>query len=104
MKIALYGAGGVIESRIAAEALSRGHQVTGITRSGVAAQGVTARVGDLADPRDVAEVAAEHDVVVSATGPSRTGGSHDAWLSAVQALLDSVGTTRVVFVGGAGSL
>jgi putative NADH-flavin reductase len=104
MKIALYGAGGVIGSRIAAEAVSRGHQVTGLTRSGVAPEGVTARVGDLADRQDVAKVAAEHDVVVSATGPSRTGASHDEWLAAVQALLDSVGSTRVVFVGGAGSL
>jgi uncharacterized protein len=104
MKIALYGAGGVIGSRIAAEAVGRGHAVTGITRSGAAPEGVTARVGDLADPHDVASVAVEHDVVVSATGPSRTGGSHDEWLAAVRTLLENVGATRVVFVGGAGSL
>jgi uncharacterized protein len=104
MKIALYGAGGTIGSRIAAEALSRGHEVTGITRSGTVPEGVRPRVGDLADARDVATVATEHDVVVSATGPSRTGGSHDEWLAAVRTLLGSVGSTRVVFVGGAGSL
>ena len=104
MKIALYGASGVIGSRIATEALSRGHEVTGITRSGAAPEGVTGRVGDLADPQDVARVAAGHDVVVSATGPSRTGGSHDEWLDAVRTLLAGVGSTRVVFVGGAGSL
>ena len=34
MKIAIYGASGMIGSRVAAEALSRGHEVTGITRSG----------------------------------------------------------------------
>ena len=34
MRIAVYGATGMVGSRIAAEAVRRGHEVTGVTRSG----------------------------------------------------------------------
>lgn len=106
MKIALFGATGTIGTRIAREALSRGHHITALSRRGSegGVDGVEGRVGDLADPASVEEAAAAHDVVVSATGPSRTGDSHEPWLAATQNLIDHAGTTRVVFVGGAGSL
>ena len=105
MKIALYGASGTIGSRIAREAVSRGHEVTGYTRSGSdVPEGVTAATGDLADEASVKEAVATHDVVVSATGPSRTGASHEPWLEAVQNLIDHAEGARVLFVGGAGSL
>lgn len=104
-RIAVYGATGMIGSRIAAEAARRGHAVTGISRSGTGdADGVTPRAGDLGDAADVHAVAADHDVIVSATGPSRTGGSHDTWLDAVDTLIANAGSARVLFVGGAGSL
>ena len=95
MKIALFGATGMVGSRIAAEATTRGHEVTGLSRS---------TGGDLADPDAVRAAAQAHDVVVSATGPSRTGESHEPWLAAVSTLIDQAGEARVVFVGGAGSL
>jgi putative NADH-flavin reductase len=105
MKIALFGASGMIGSRIASEALSRGHEVTGYTRSGAPLpDGAVAATGDLSDETTVKEAATTHDVVVSATGPSRTGGSHEPWLAAVQNLVDHATAARVVFVGGAGSL
>ena len=105
MKIALFGASGMIGSRIATEALSRGHEVTGYTRSGAPLpDGAAAAAGDLADETTVKEAATTHDVVVSATGPSRTGSSHEPWLAAVQNLVDHAAAARVVFVGGAGSL
>lgn len=103
--IALFGASGMIGSRIATEAVARGHEVTGYTRSGgELPAGVTAAVGDLADETTVKEAATTHDVVVSATGPSRTGESHEPWLAAVQNLIDHAIGARVLFVGGAGSL
>ena len=71
MKIALFGATGMVGSRIAAEATARGHQVTTLSRSTGA---------DLADADAVRAAAADHDVVVSATGPSRTGDPHEPWL------------------------
>jgi putative NADH-flavin reductase len=95
MKIALFGATGMVGSRIAAEATARGHQVTSLSRS---------TGGDLADASAVRAAAADHDVVVSATGPSRTGDPHQPWLDAVSTLIDNAGDARVLFVGGAGSL
>lgn len=95
MKIALFGATGMVGTRIASEAASRGHDVTSLSRS---------TGGDLADADAVRTAAADHDVIVSATGPSRTGESHQPWLDAVSTLIASAGDTRVLFVGGAGSL
>jgi putative NADH-flavin reductase len=105
LTIALFGASGMVGSRIAAEAVARGHRVTGYTRhGGQVPAGVVAATGDLADETTVKEAAATHDVVLSATGPSRTGGSHEPWLAAVQNLVDHAVGARVLFVGGAGSL
>ena len=95
MKIALFGATGMVGSRIAAEATARGHEVTSLSRS---------TGGDLADADAVRAAAQAHDVVVSATGPSRTGESHEPWLAAVSTLIEQAGEARVLFVGGAGSL
>ena len=95
MKIALFGATGMVGSRIAAEAASRGHEVTTLSR---------ATGADLADPDAVRRAAAEHDVLVSATGPSRTGDPHQPWLDAVSTLIANADDARVLFVGGAGSL
>ena len=95
MKIAVFGATGMVGSRIAAEAEARGHEVTALSRSTGA---------DMADAATVREAAASHDVVVSATGPSRTGESHEPWLASVGTLIENAGDARVLFVGGAGSL
>jgi uncharacterized protein len=105
MKIALYGASGIIGSRIAREALRRDHAVTAITRGGTHVDAATWSVaGDLADAESVRTAAAGHDAIVSATGPSRSGAPHQEWLAAVENLVDASGDTRVLFVGGAGSL
>ncbi|XVQ13561.1 NAD(P)-dependent oxidoreductase [Spirillospora sp. CA-255316] len=104
MKIALLGATGMIGSRIAAEARSRGHEVTGITRSGT---GGTAK----ADARDADAVAAlvrGHDAVVLSVSPPRDGSEPSApLLEAGRGVLDAMrkaGVKRLVVVGGAGSL
>ena len=105
MRIAVYGASGMVGSRIAAEAVARGHQVTGISRGGTSTvDGVTARAGDASDPGLAAEVAGEHDAVVSALGPSRTEPDEGRFLRTIQNLVDSLGDARLVVVGGAGSL
>lgn len=105
MKIAVYGATGMIGSRVVAEALSRGHEVTGVTRTGGALPaGVTSVKGDAGDAQLTAPVAAEADVVVSAIGPSRTGGDRREYLAHLRTLVDTLGGKRIVIVGGAGSL
>ncbi|MBA2698776.1 MAG: NAD(P)H-binding protein [Nocardioidaceae bacterium] len=106
MRIALYGGTGMIGSRIAREAVSRDHVVTAISRTpgAAASKGIQERKGDAADADDVARIAAEHDVVVSAIGPSRTGVRHQVFLHAIAILAENVGTRRLIVVGGAGSL
>ncbi len=106
MKIALYGASGMMGSRIAAEAVARDHAVTAITRSGSVdvPAGAKPRKGDAADGDDVARIASEHDVVVSAISPSRTGGRHEVFLQTLSILAKNVGTRRLLVVGGSGSL
>ncbi|MFE0177626.1 NAD(P)-dependent oxidoreductase [Streptomyces sp. NPDC059002] len=90
VRIAVLGATGMAGSRIVGEARARGHEVTAVARS----QG-----GDVTDPALLDRVVGAADVVVSAlparvvlplltelAGPARAAG------------------TRLVFVGGAGSL
>ena len=99
MKIALFGGAGTLGSRIAAEARSRGHSVTSLSRSGTPP----------ADARDAASVAAAvagHDAVISAIGP-RHGDEPSELSAAARGLLAGVkqaGVKRLLVVGGAGSL
>jgi hypothetical protein len=105
MKIAVFGASGMVGSRVAAEAVGRGHEVTGVTRSGgELPAGVRAVQGSANDVATVKKLDA--DVLVAAIGPSRTGGDHQEYLDAVDNLIAAVrGTaTRLFVVGGAGSL
>jgi putative NADH-flavin reductase len=98
MKIAVYGATGAIGSTIVTEAGSRGHEVTGISRSG------STLTGDALDPELAAEVAETHDVVVSAIGPSRTSDDGSRFADSIGNLVAHLGDRRLVVVGGAGSL
>jgi uncharacterized protein len=105
MKIAIYGATGMIGSRVAAEAVARDHEVTGITRSGGAMPaGVRAVHGDAGDACLATRIAGQADAVVSAIGPSRTGGDRRAYLAQVRNLAGTLGRARLLVVGGAGSL
>lgn len=108
MRIAVYGAGGRIGQRIVAEALRRGHQVTAVSRVRPAAlaDGAVWRKGDALDSADVATVAHDQDVIVSAIGPSGDQ-APDMLASAARALTQGVAQdarARLVVVGGAGSL
>jgi putative NADH-flavin reductase len=105
MKIAVYGATGNIGSAIVAEARSRGHEVTGLSRRPGSAEGVPSVQGDAGDASSVKAVAADNDVVVSAIGPSREPGADgQPFLDAIQTLVDNVGDARLLVVGGASSL
>jgi uncharacterized protein len=105
MKIAVYGATGMIGSRVVAEALARGHEVTGITRSGgELPAGAVAVQGDAGDQAFAKRIAGEAEVVVSAIGPSRTGGDRREFLAHLRNLAETLGDARLIVVGGAGSL
>ncbi|KVE29406.1 3-beta hydroxysteroid dehydrogenase [Burkholderia singularis] len=106
LKIALFGATGMIGSRIAAEAARRGHQVTALSRRPAAdEQHASTKAADLFDPASVAAALAGHDVVASAYGPKQEDA--EKIVSAAKALVDGArgaGVKRVVVVGGAGTL
>jgi putative NADH-flavin reductase len=101
MRIAVIGASGSVGSRVVAEALARGHRVTGVARR---AELISPRenlaivAGDIGDPVRLAEVLAGHDVVVSAVRfvGLQTGKLLEA--------LKRARSPRLVMVGGAGSL
>lgn len=117
MRVVLYGATGMIGSRILKELLSRGHTVTAVVRdpSKLAAQNhLTIEKGDMLDAGHIAKVAkgAGADVVISAYGPpSGPQGPDPAKVGqlaeATRALIAGVrraGAPRIIMVGGAGSL
>ena len=115
MRIVLYGATGMIGSRILKELLSRGHVVTAVARdpSKVPAQNnLTVEKGDMLDADGIAKVAKGADVVVSSYGPpSGPQGPDPAKVNqlveATRTLIAGVrraGAPRIIMVGGAGSL
>lgn len=104
MKIAIYGATGMIGSNVTKEAVDRGHQVTALSRTGTSLNGAFGTNADLSDLATFTEVATAHDVIVIASGPSRTGEPHSVIIDAHKAIIDSNPDARLLVVGGAGSL
>lgn len=101
MKVALIGIGGRVGSRVATELLARGHSVTGIERKpdNVGPRpGVTVKQADARQPSVLAPVIVGHDAVISACRFETS----DA--SALINALKQAGITRLLVVGGAGSL
>lgn len=105
MKIAIIGATGFVGSRVLAEALHRGHEVTAIAKdpSPPAASTGARVVGlDASDAEALASAIADQAVVISAFNPGR-----DPDGTGVRAILHaarSAGVERLLVVGGAGSL
>ncbi|MFI5766233.1 MULTISPECIES: NAD(P)-dependent oxidoreductase [unclassified Streptomyces] len=113
MNILLFGASGHIGSAIAGELLSRGHAVTGVTRTGEIAgtshEGLKVIAGDATNADTVAELSAQgYDAVASAVGPKiGVDDDHKIIVGAANALIEGLtrsGVRRVVVLGGAGSL
>ncbi|MFF0864357.1 NAD(P)-dependent oxidoreductase [Nonomuraea sp. NPDC003560] len=98
MKILVFGATGMIGQRIVTELTGRGHDVTGVSRRGPVK-------GDI---HDAATLAEGYDAVVCAIAPPRDGTEPEPpFLAANRALIDGLraaGVSRVLVVGGAGSL
>ena len=109
MKVLLAGAAGNIGRAIGTELRTRGHQVVGLTRSGTSLEGLAIPItaGDVTDASTVAELAADVDAVISAVGPGHGDVTGNPYLEAQQALtqaLRKAGVSRLLVVGGAGSL
>jgi putative NADH-flavin reductase len=108
LKIAIYGATGQVGRHLVAEAAGRGHEVTALSRHDpreALPGGVTWQHGDLDETAGVSVVAAANDAVVTANGPSRRAGEDPyAFVPTMTGVAEAVGSTRLVVVGGAGSL
>ncbi|MBF6168317.1 NAD(P)H-binding protein [Streptomyces gardneri] len=115
MDIGVFGATGVIGSRVVAEALQRGHRVTAFTRNAArfpARHGdETWAVADWLNAESVAAAIAGLDVVVSAVNAGHgiadtIANAHDFVVGAraMVAALDRQPRVRLIAVGGAGSL
>ena len=105
MKINVIGATGMVGSRVVAEAARRGHEVMAISRSGAAVPGASrAESIDFGDTAKIVQEIDAVDATVLATGPDRSGGSHDPYLNGHRDLIAAQPKHRVLVVGGAGSL
>jgi len=111
MKIAIIGAGGKIGSRISAEAISRGHFVTGISRhpeTGIKNENIKWVKADALNSESLASVIQGHDALISAFGidwsrPETYPLFVDVSRSEIAAA-KKAGVRRIIVVGGAGSL
>ncbi len=105
MRITVFGAAGNVGSRVVAEALSRGHEVTAVVRDAVRFKelhaAAKARAGDVGNVEDVAELSAGEDVIVNATRPPT--GSESKVVTTTEALMEGLARTgvRLLVVGGA---
>jgi uncharacterized protein len=108
MNVVLYGATGMIGSRVLQELVSRGHRVVAIVRNPgkvPALAGVRAIEGSALDAADIAAKAKDADVVVSSY--ASPAGEESKVIDSVRALIDGTKAAhakRLLVVGGAGSL
>ncbi|MGO9939279.1 MAG: NAD(P)-dependent oxidoreductase [Terracidiphilus sp.] len=107
MKVVLFGASGMIGSRVLAELLRRGHVVTAVARNPEKIEGTGAKVvkGDITDEASVAAIAKGAEGVISAYAPPQTNvASLPAAIRSLLGGLSKAGVKRLIVVGGAGSL
>lgn len=105
MRIAVFGATGMIGSRVAAEAARRGHEVAAVSRSGSLPEGATTSVTvDFSETPKVVALIESFDATVIAISPDRSGGAHEPMIQAHRDLIAAKPSARILIVGGAGSL
>ena len=107
MKILLIGASGMIGSRILKEAKQRGHRITAAVRKPEKIESdnqVEAVRFDLSDKQQLQALSAGVDTVIAAASPRNTGNPEAESAAYADALIAGIGHTRLVLVGGAGSL
>jgi len=108
MRITIFGAAGDVGSRIVAEALSRGHDVTAVVRRAAGVNRLPSAVrvitADAADPVQVVRQCAGQDLVISAVRPP--DGQEQQLVTVTRSILEGAAATgvRVLIVGGAASL
>ncbi|MBP2190896.1 NAD(P)-dependent oxidoreductase [Nocardia goodfellowii] len=108
MRITVFGAAGEVGSRVVAEALTRGHDVTAVVRdlarAGAVPAGAHLAVGDASVPADIERLSTGQDLVITATRPPV--GSESDLVGVTAAMLKALAHTdvRLLIVGGAATL
>jgi len=111
--IVLFGAGGNVGQRIIREALARGHQVTAAVRDVAHFEKGDPRVtvvqGDATDAASIARVAKGADAIVNSVSPrpGKSGQPASSLTAVARAMIagaSRAGVTRLIVIGGAGSL
>lgn len=105
-KIVVFGAGGKAGSRVLAEAVERGHEVTAVVRdpakhASLERAGVRLAAGDVTEATSVAVAAAGHDAAISTVfrADADPGEFYTAAAKALVAGLAEAGVERLVTVG-----
>jgi putative NADH-flavin reductase len=110
MNVVLYGATGMVGSRILQELILRGHQVKAVVRDASrvpTGPNATAETGDILDPGDVVRVVKGTDAVICAYSPGNDAANVVRLLDATHSVIAGMkqaGVIRLIMVGGAGSL
>jgi putative NADH-flavin reductase len=111
MRIAIFGAAGKAGRALVQEALTRGHRVTAVVRDPDKAKfedAVRVVQGDATDAASVAKAVKDQDVVVNATGPTNNAPELMPMVAdSARAMIEGLkkaGVSRLLIVGGAGSL
>ncbi len=108
MRITVFGATGNIGRRVIAEAISRGHEVTGVARNQAGLSklpaSVDAQIGDANKIDEVIKLSTGQDVVINTMRPST--GSEGEVGKTTKTLMDGLAITgvRLIISGGAASL
>lgn len=110
MKIAIFGASGMIGQRITLEALVRGHEVKALSRHPedfpIAHPRLQVVGAEILDPASVAEALADADVLVNATSAHHNPDPLVFYIDSAKSTSEGVKRAgkRLLMVGGAGSL
>lgn len=107
MKLLIIGATGMIGSRILKEALDRGHSIIAAARKPetiTPSAKVEAVKLDLHDSQQLRDLSSKVDVVVAAVSPRNSNDAQSEAVDYAKALIAGIGETRLMLVGGAGSL
>jgi len=107
MKLLVLGASGMIGTRIVAEAVARGHQVTGTARNPEKiADGVSKVALDMVKPDGLAALADAADAVIVTISPRSSGDAFADMEQIAAAIEDQIAPTGkpILHVGGAGTL
>ncbi|WP_018297323.1 NAD(P)-dependent oxidoreductase [Corynebacterium lubricantis] len=106
-RISIIGVNGMFGSAMAKEAVSRGHEVVGTSRSGSSEapiDGVEYRTLELTDTEAVKALTDDSDVTIISVAGGRETGDYSPVIKAHKDLIEAAPASRLFVVGGAGGL